>query len=153
WKAIATVMQKRKLLAFFDCAYLGFGRGLEKDAHAMRLFAERGCEMLVAFSAAKNFSLYAERVGALFIVTENAKTAEHVKSRVKQMIRSNYSNPPKHGAAIVAHILNDASLKVLWLQELDHMRERIHRLRQELMRRFMTTSKRAHFQHVSSGHG
>ena len=111
WKVLTSLFAKKGLIPFFDSAYQGFAVGLEEDAQGIRQFAESGLEMLVAFSAAKNFSIYGERVGALFIVTETPKAAEHVASRVKQMIRTNYSNPPKHGAAIVAHILCDARLE------------------------------------------
>jgi len=153
WKTLAEVMRRKKLIPFFDCAYQGFGEGLEEDAQAVRLFAESGLEMFVAFSAAKNFSLYGERVGALFILAQTATTAEHITSRVKQMIRTNYSNPPRHGVAVVAHILSDASLHAQWKKELHHMRERINRMRKELAERLIQQSKTHDFQHLKSGLG
>ncbi len=149
WKSILEIIQRRKLLPFFDCAYLGFGQGVEEDARAIRLFAEAGCELLIAFSAAKNFSLYGERVGALYIVSENQTTAQHVTSRVKQLIRTNYSNPPIHGAGIVRYILNTAAAKTKWMGELQEMRQRISEMRQRL------SSKLPHqrFQHLKEGFG
>lgn len=149
WKNILEIVQHNKLLPFFDCAYQGFGKGLEEDAHAIRLFAQAGCELLVAFSAAKNFSLYGERVGALYIVSDTSATAQHVSSRAKQVVRTNYSNPPLHGAAIVGHILQDAMLKAKWMTELQEMRQRINQMRHELSAQL--TQDR--FRHLREGFG
>ena len=44
-------------------------------------------------------------------------------------IRTNYSNPPTHGGAIVAAVLGDAKLRQQWDQELAAMRSRIHEMR------------------------
>jgi aspartate/tyrosine/aromatic aminotransferase len=153
WKRLAEVMRRKKLIPFFDFAYQGLGKGVAEDANAVRYFAENGFEMFVAFSSAKNFSLYGERVGALFILTENSKTAEHITSRVKQMIRTNYSNPPKHGAAIVSHILCTPSLKEQWIDELNQMRTRIIHMRKELSQRLIKQSKTIDFRHLKSGFG
>jgi aspartate/tyrosine/aromatic aminotransferase len=132
WKEISAVMLKYKLIPFFDMAYQGFGDGLEEDAYAVRLFAGQGHEMLVAFSYAKIFGLYAERVGALFIVTQNEQSAQTAGTHIRSLIRSNYSNPPKHGAMIVSYVLNHPSLKDLWKSELDQIRRRIHKMRSML---------------------
>ncbi len=153
WKMLASIMAKKELIPFFDFAYQGLGKGLVEDAQAVRFFAESGCEMFVAFSASKNFSLYGERVGALFIMGKTAKNAEHISSRVKQMIRTNYSNPPRHGAAIVSHILCDALLKNHWEAELSTMRERINNMRRELADRLMMQSKTGGFEHLKKGLG
>lgn len=59
WLKIADVMEKKKLIPFFDTAYQGFASGdLIKDVSSVRLFAERGFSMLVAQSYAKNMGLY-----------------------------------------------------------------------------------------------
>lgn len=129
WKTLLPLFKRKRLIPFFDCAYQGFGRGLDEDAAAIRLFAREGLEMLVAVSNAKNFGLYGERVGALYIVAETAVIAEHISSRVKQVIRAIYSNPPMHGAKIVAHILSTSSLRKTWEEELNAMRQRINSLR------------------------
>lgn len=153
WELLADMFQKKKLIPFFDCAYQGFGEGVVEDVKAIRLFAERGLEMVVAFSASKNFSLYGERVGALYIVNEHPQTAQHVLSRLKQMIRTTYSNPPIHGAAIVAHILSSAQLSAKWQQELDGMRGRIVRMRKEFAKRLISKVSRWDFSHLSRGLG
>lgn len=129
WKEISSVMQKKKLIPFFDMAYQGFGDGLEEDAFGVRYFAEQGHEMLVAFSYAKIFGLYAERVGALFFVAGSEHEAQAAGTNIKSLIRSNYSNPPKHGAAVVYYVLTHGPLKELWMAELAVMRRRIQNMR------------------------
>jgi aspartate/tyrosine/aromatic aminotransferase len=134
WRQLSALMQAKGLIPFFDCAYQGFGTGLEEDAAAVRLFAERGHEMLVAVSYSKNFGLYGERAGSLFIVTDSEETARRVGSTIKVIIRTNYSNPPLHGAKIVSTILSDGKLRKRWETELTSMRERIAAMRTALAR-------------------
>ncbi|HUD01206.1 MAG TPA: amino acid aminotransferase [Rhabdochlamydiaceae bacterium] len=129
WKQLLKLFKENGLLPFFDFAYQGFGSSIEEDAKIIRLFASEGMEMLVACSQSKNFGLYSERVGALFVVTESEKTAEAVLSKLKAIVRTNYSNPPRHGAAIVAHILSTPVLKKMWEQEVKMMQGRIEKLR------------------------
>jgi aspartate aminotransferase len=129
WKQIADAVYGRGLLPFLDFAYLGFGDGIESDRAALTEFARPGSELLVASSYSKNFGLYSERVGALTVVTTDADTARTVSSQVKATIRTNYSNPPAHGASIVREILLDAALRQQWDGELADMRERINGMR------------------------
>lgn len=129
WEELSSVMLKRKLFPLFDVAYQGFGKGIEEDAFAVRHFASAGHEMLVAYSYSKMFGLYAERVGALFFVGEKEEEVEACVSHIKVLIRTHYSNPPKHGAAVVAYILSNPSLKQNWMHELTKMRNRIHEMR------------------------
>lgn len=153
WRAIADVVMERKCIPFFDFAYQGLGEGIAEDGKAIRLFAERGCEMLVAYSAAKNFSVYGERVGALFIVAESIKVAERVMGRTKQLIRIHYSNPPRHGASIVAYILDDGRLRALWEEEMTKMRGRLVHLRKNLGESLMAKGGTRDFHHLLKGHG
>jgi aspartate/tyrosine/aromatic aminotransferase len=132
WKEVLGLFQKNGLLPFFDFAYQGWGKGLEEDAAAIRLFAKSGIEMLVSASQSKNFGLYSERIGALFIVTESKERSNVVLSKLKTIIRGNYSNPPRHGAAIIRHVLSTPELKLKWEQELETMRQRIIRVRKKL---------------------
>ena len=129
WKQIADVVQSRKLLPLVDFAYQGFGDGLQEDAVGLRELARPGQELLICSSFSKNFGLYSERVGALTVVAPNADAAEKSLSQVRTAIRVNYSNPPQHGAAIVATILNDAALRQQWEAELAAMRQRISQMR------------------------
>lgn len=129
WKKIAAVIKQRGLLPLVDFAYQGFGDGLEEDAFGLREIAAQGVDLLVCSSFSKNFGLYGERVGALTLVTTNAEAAERALSQVRISIRTNYSNPPTHGGALVAEVLNDAKLRQQWEAELAAMRERIHKMR------------------------
>ncbi|MCK9517055.1 MAG: aminotransferase class I/II-fold pyridoxal phosphate-dependent enzyme, partial [Ottowia sp.] len=113
--------------------YQGFGNGLAQDRAALDKLARAGVSFLVANSFSKNFSLYGERVGALSVVCANAEEAGRVLSQLKVTVRTNYSNPPTHGAAVVTHILRDPQLHALWEQELAGMRERVRTMRQKLV--------------------
>src|SRR5690606_10419983 len=133
WKAVLEVLRERELVPFLDIAYQGFGDGIEKDAEAVRLFADSGLEFFVSSSFSKSFSLYGERVGALSIVTASSEEASRVLSQVKRVIRTNYSNPPTHGATVVATVLNSPELRAMWETELAEMRERIRGMRLALV--------------------
>ena len=138
WKQIGDVLAQRELLPLVDFAYQGFGDGLEEDAAGLRELLRPGAELLVCSSFSKNFGLYRERTGALTAVADNADAAGAVMSNIQKAIRSNYSNPPYHGAGIVETILGDASLRQQWEQELASMRDRINGMRQL----FVDTMKR-----------
>jgi aromatic-amino-acid transaminase len=133
WADVVRIAADRKLVPFLDIAYQGFGDGIDADAAAVRLFAEAGIPFFVASSFSKSFSLYGERVGALTIVVEGKEEAARVLSQVKRTIRTNYSNPPTHGGAVVAAVLTDPKLRAMWEDELGAMRERIKSLRQQLV--------------------
>ncbi|MDR6937930.1 amino acid aminotransferase [Luteibacter sp. 3190] len=135
WKRVIETVREHDLVPFLDIAYQGFGDGIEADATAVRQFADAGLPFFVASSFSKSFSLYGERVGALSIVTGSHDEATRVQSQVKRVIRTNYSNPPTHGAAVVAAVLNHDDLRATWEAELGEMRERIRRMRSELTQR------------------
>ncbi|QIX94431.1 MULTISPECIES: amino acid aminotransferase [Cedecea] len=130
WKTLAEMSLAKGWLPLFDFAYQGFARGLEEDAEGLRIFAASHKELLVASSYSKNFGLYNERVGAFTLVAAEADAADRAFSQVKSVIRANYSNPPAHGASVVATILSNDALRTMWEQELTDMRQRIHRMRQ-----------------------
>ncbi|AGE17516.1 MULTISPECIES: amino acid aminotransferase [Serratia] len=130
WAQLAELSAANGWLPLFDFAYQGFANGLEEDAQGLRIFAAKHQELIVASSYSKNFGLYNERVGACTLVAADAETADRAFSQVKAAIRANYSNPPSHGAAVVATILGNDALRAMWEQELTDMRQRIHRMRQ-----------------------
>lgn len=132
WHKVIEVIRQCGHVPFLDIAYQGFGDNLEDDALAVRLFAESGLPCLIASSFSKSFSLYGERVGALTLITGSAEEGERVLSQIKRVIRTNYSNPPTHGAKVVAAVLTNPELYSLWEQELATMRERIKQMRQAL---------------------
>jgi aromatic-amino-acid transaminase len=129
WTQLIDVLQKRDLLPFVDMAYQGFGAGLDADAFAVREIARRGVPALVANSFSKNFSLYGERCGGLHVICEDAAAADRVLGQLTGAVRSNYSNPPTHGAKIVTRVLNTPALKASWEAELAAMCKRIARMR------------------------
>lgn len=136
WREVVELFRDRErgLVPFLDFAYQGFGDGIDRDALAVRAFADAGIACLVSNSFSKSFSLYRERVGALTVVTADAEEAGRVRSQLKRVIRTNYSNPPSHGAHVVATILADAGQRAEWDAELAEMRERIHRMRSLFVR-------------------
>ncbi|AJC46500.1 aromatic amino acid transaminase [Xanthomonas sacchari] len=130
WRTVAELLKERNLFPFVDIAYQGFDKGIDADAYAVRLLAEVGIDSyVVASSYSKSFSLYGERVGALSVVSANAAETKAVQSQVKRIIRTIYSSPSTHGAALVAGVLDSPELRAMWEQELTEMRERIHALR------------------------
>jgi aromatic-amino-acid transaminase len=133
WKEVVESVRARGLVAFIDMAYQGFADGIEPDALALRLFAASGLQFFVSSSFSKSFSLYGERVGALSIVTASKDESARVMSQVKRVVRTNYSNPPTHGGAVVAAVLSSPDLRKLWEDELAGMRERIRAMRTGLV--------------------
>lgn len=135
WAQVVESVQARGLVAFLDMAYQGFGDGIPEDALALNLFASSGLSFLVSSSFSKSFSLYGERVGALSVVTSDRDETARVISQVKRTIRTNYSSPPTHGAAVVAAVLSTPALRATWERELATMRDRIRAMRTGLVER------------------
>ncbi|KAL1497505.1 hypothetical protein ABEB36_008455 [Hypothenemus hampei] len=133
WGQIAKVVKERKLFPFFDSAYQGFASGdLNKDAWAVRFFVNQGFEIFCAQSYAKNFGLYNERTGNLVVVSNNLANVAAVKSQITLIIRGNYSNPPSHGARIVAYVLSNKELNDQWGENIKTMSSRIIQMRKRL---------------------
>ncbi|CAN5585123.1 aspartate/tyrosine/aromatic aminotransferase [soil metagenome] len=133
WRQVVDVVASRKLVPFLDMAYQGFGDGIAEDGAAVALFVASGLDFFVATSFSKSFSLYGERVGALSVVCESKDEATRVLSQLKRVIRANYSNPPTHGATVVANVLGTPALRAMWEEELAGMRVRIKEMRSALV--------------------
>ena len=133
WDKVIEVVKARGLVAFLDMAYQGFGHGIAEDGAVIGKFVAAGLNIFVSTSFSKSFSLYGERVGALSVVANDKDEAARVLSQLKIVIRTNYSNPPTHGGAVVAAVLNDPALRALWEKELGEMRVRIKAMRQKLV--------------------
>ncbi|SEQ81702.1 aromatic-amino-acid transaminase [Azotobacter beijerinckii] len=153
WKRVLEAIREGGHVPFLDIAYQGFGDGIEEDAEAVRLFAESGLPFFVSSSFSKSFSLYGERVGALSIVTASKDEAARVLSQVKRVIRTNYSNPPTHGASVVASVLNSPELRALWEAELAEMRGRIRSMRQALVEQLAAQGAKRDFGFVAQQRG
>ncbi|HRP28495.1 MAG TPA: amino acid aminotransferase [Burkholderiaceae bacterium] len=133
WSQVVEVVKARRLVAFLDMAYQGFGQGIAEDGAVIQQFIAAGIDFLVATSFSKSFSLYGERVGALSVVCASKDEAARVLSQLKIAIRTNYSNPPTHGAQVVATVLTTPELRKLWEDELAAMRLRIREMRTALV--------------------
>ena len=129
WRQLADVIVERELVPFIDMAYQGFASDVDTDAFIIRHLAERVPEMIVCNSCSKNFGLYRDRVGTVSLLAADAATRNVVTSQASQIVRTLYSVPPDHGAAVVSIILNDESLTANWLIELTEMRDRLKSMR------------------------
>ena len=133
WDAVIDVLRERSLVPFLDMAYQGFGFGIAEDGAVVTKFIDSGLNFLLSTSYSKSFSLYGERIGSLSVVLGSAEEAKKVLSQLKIVVRTNYSNPPTEGAALVTTVLTDQELRQSWEDELGSMRERIKTLRQGLV--------------------
>ena len=123
WRTITDILVERELIPFIDTAYQGFAKNLDEDAFPIRHMAARVPEMIVSSSCSKNFGLYRDRVGTVSFLSADAATAATVSSQANNYVRTIYSMPPDHGAAIVSTILHDEALRSEWYAELDDMRD------------------------------
>ena len=133
WDQVIAAVKAKNLTAFLDMAYQGFGHGIAEDGAVIGKFVAAGLNIFVSTSFSKSFSLYGERVGALSVVATDKEEASRVLSQLKIAIRTNYSNPPIHGGAVVAAVLNNPELRAQWESELAEMRVRIKAMRQKLV--------------------
>jgi aromatic-amino-acid transaminase len=142
WKQVVQAVRERGLVAFLDLAYQGFGDGIAEDGAVVQRFLEAGIDFFVSTSFSKSFSLYGERVGALSVVCASADEAARVLSQLKIVIRTNYSNPPTHGAQVVAMVLTTPALRRRWEEELAGMRQRIRQMRAALVEKLKAAGVR-----------
>jgi aromatic-amino-acid transaminase len=133
WDQVIAVIKAKNLTAFLDMAYQGFGHGIAEDGAVVGKFVAAGLNFFVSTSFSKSFSLYGERVGALSVVCADKEECGRVLSQLKIVIRTNYSNPPIHGGAVVAAVLANPEWRATWEKELGEMRVRIKAMRQTLV--------------------
>lgn len=151
WDEILEACKAAKHICWFDSAYQGFASGdLEKDAYAIRKFAEAGLNIMVSQSFAKNFGLYGERIGTLAIVCSKKEAVDPVLSQLDVLIRNLYSNPPKHGANIVRTVLSDKALTNEWHAELYAMSKRIQDMRAALLAELKKLGTPGDWTHITS---
>ncbi|MFZ9346515.1 MAG: amino acid aminotransferase [Burkholderiaceae bacterium] len=153
WEEVVALCKSKQFVPFLDLAYQGFGDGIAQDATAVLLFAKSGMPFLVSSSFSKSFSLYGERVGALSVVTANKEEAVKVLSQVKRVVRTNYSNPPTHGGAIVTDVLTTPELRALWEEELAEMRDRIRKMRLAFVDKLKALNVKQDFSFVARQRG
>ncbi len=153
WRQIADVIVERRLLPFIDMAYQGFGVGLDEDAYAVRLLAERVPELLLSASCSKNFGLYRDRVGSLSILSADSATRDTVASQANSLVRTLYSMPPDHGGAVVGMILHDDAMRQQWIDELNGMRERLSTMGALLADQLAEKAPNHDFSHLARARG
>jgi aromatic-amino-acid transaminase len=129
WDQVVAAVKANNLVAFLDMAYQGFGYGIKEDGAVIGKFVAAGLNFFVSTSFSKSFSLYGERVGALSVACASKEECDRVLSQLKIAIRTNYSNPPTHGATVCANVLNTPDLRAMWETELAEMRVRIKAMR------------------------
>ena len=153
WRETIDVVRARGLIPFIDMAYQGFADSIAEDALALNLFVASGLQFFVSSSFSKSFSLYGERVGALSVVTASKDESARVMSQIKRVIRTNYSNPPTHGGAVVAAVLSNPELRQMWEDELAAMRERIRAMRRSLVEKLKATGTAHDFSFIAQQRG
>ncbi len=153
WRAITDVLLERELVPFIDMAYQGFAKNLDDDAFAIRHMASNLPEMIVTSSCSKNFGLYRDRVGTLSVLAESASSVPILASQLSHYVRTLYSMPPDHGAAIVSIILNDDDLRAQWIAEVKEMRDRMHNMRVLLSDALKAKAPDHDFSHLMRANG
>ncbi len=153
WDRVAELARDKGFVPFVDLAYLGFGDGLEADAHGVRKLVSTVDEMVVAASCSKNFSIYRERTGCGFVLAKDQTQRDIAQASLGSLARTNYSMPPDHGSAIVREILSDPALKSQWQKELDEIRLRINSIRQELASEFRRKTNSGRFDFIAEHRG
>ncbi|MBI5257380.1 MAG: aspartate/tyrosine/aromatic aminotransferase [Burkholderiales bacterium] len=153
WDQVVTTLKARQLVPFLDMAYQGFGDGIAEDGAVVQQFLASGQDFFVSTSFSKSFSLYGERVGALSVVCETKDEAARVLSQLKIVIRTNYSNPPTHGAQVVATVLETPALRAMWEEELAGMRVRIKQMRTLLAEKLASAGVKQDFSFITRQRG
>ena len=153
WEALAQLATQRGFVPLIDLAYQGLGRGMDADAFGVRCLAARVPELLVAVSCSKNFALYRDRVGCAMWFAADMNHLDKGFASLLNVIRSNYSMPPDHGAAVVAHVLGNTSLRMAWQEESDRMRQRLREIRTALVAGFRSRLQSNEFDFIGEHQG
>ncbi len=153
WDQVIAVLKAGNLVPFLDMAYQGFGDGIAEDGAVVQQFLASGLDFFVATSFSKSFSLYGERVGALSVVCASRDETARVLSQLKITIRTNYSNPPTHGAQVVTTVLDTPALRTQWEAELAGMRQRIKQMRQLLADKLVAAGVKQDFSFITRQRG
>jgi aromatic-amino-acid transaminase len=150
WDQVVAAVKAKNLVAFLDMAYQGFGYGITEDGAVIQKFVAAGLNFFVSTSFSKSFSLYGERVGALSVACESKEECDRVMSQLKIAIRTNYSNPPTHGATVCANVLNTPELRAMWETELGEMRVRIKAMRSAFVEKLKAAGVKADMSFITT---
>ena len=132
WDEIAGLLADCPALAMIDAAYQGLGEGMEEDVYGLRAVLKAVPQAIVTYSCDKNFGVYRDRVGAVYVMMDDEEALKAVMSNAAKLARVNWSQPPDHGGAVVRIVLEDEALTASWLDELSQMRDRIRQVRARL---------------------
>jgi len=132
WRDVVEVVSRRGLIPLVDIAYQGLGRGFAEDAAGLHTLLDACDEVIIAQSCDKNFGVYRDRVGSLFLKTGGADQTKRAMNHVVQIAREMWSMPPDHGAAAVRIVLEDKELRADWDAEVAEMRDRINSIRSQI---------------------
>jgi aspartate/tyrosine/aromatic aminotransferase len=153
WLQVAELCEKKRLFAILDMAYQGFSKTPEEDAFPARHFLSKGLEFALTYTCAKNFSIYGERGGALYVVADSPKKLDVISSQLSAIARSIYSNPPMHPALLVKTVLKTPHLYQNWLEELEQMRKRMIKIRKDFTAMMVSKDPEGGWEEVGKGHG
>jgi aspartate/tyrosine/aromatic aminotransferase len=153
WRKVTEVVTSRGLLPFIDIAYQGFANGIKEDNFGVRQMFAHVPEMIVASSCSKNFALYRDRVGSLSFVSRDNTGTAMVRSQANHIVRTMYSMPPDHGAAVVSHILQNDELRSEWEAEVTAMRERLKSMRMLVGAALRDKAPDHDFSNIEDGNG
>jgi aspartate aminotransferase len=153
WDAVGDLAEERGFTPYVDIAYHGLGEGMEEDTYGVRMLARRVPEMLVSYSASKNFGLYRERTGLAITVNATSEGARTDTSQMANIARELWSMPPAHGASIVGEILADEALTASWKAEVGEMRTRINGLRALLSDQLRDKTQTPAFDYIAGERG
>jgi len=153
WHKVTEVVASRGLLPFIDIAYQGFADGINEDNFGVRQMFARVPEMIVASSCSKNFALYRDRVGSLSFVGKDSTSGATIRSQANNIVRTMYSMPPDHGAAVVSHILQNDDLRAEWEAEVAVMRERLKSMRMLVGAALREKAPDHDFSNIEDGNG
>lgn len=150
WQTIADVCKAKNFTCVFDAAYIGFASGsVDTDCQSYRLFMSMGIPIFICQSYSKNFGLYNERTGAVIVVGKTEQMQISVVSQLKILVRANWSNPPAHGAQIVALVLGTPELKSEWYDALETMSGRIKAMRAQLFKALTDKQTPGNWEHIT----
>ena len=132
WKALAEILKKKECVVLFDLAYQGFKAEPEKDVGPIPMFIEQGITTLVAWSAAKNHSIYSLRAGIACAVTSSEKEKADIESHYSMITRGIHSAASTFGEMIVLRVQENYGKE--WRADLKSSRDILSRKRELLIK-------------------
>lgn len=153
WRRVLEVLEKKQLYPILDMAYQGFHKTPAEDAYPARLFLSKGIDFALTYTCAKTFSMYGERGGALYVVSNSSKSLAAIGSQLNHIARGIYSNPPIHPALLVKTVLKTPQLRTMWLDELDQMRKRMREIRKDFIDLISSRDPGGEWEKLAKGHG